>query len=285
MISRTSRRKSSAGRRRRFALKRYDLFRCKLGRGSLMVDFIYLQSLIRDMDQTIRAMSEQMKFISMSLPAMSQGSLGSRSSGSPSTAASATFSGGQSPMNPAHHRAPTLPSMSSNYPPPNYQQGPPPSSLHNQWYGPPLTGSHGNGQSGLPPSASQNVMQQPPPPTGPRPEEMDDTFLAVLGTQDMKQLRELLARSTPDVIMPTSGTGPLSQAVILTLVHRVSHLCSFVLALAFLTADALSARWCDRRDVAGRRGVQDVFVVAAACFLDIEHKCEYYRSYSDVCVS
>jgi len=125
-------------------------------------------------------------------------------------------------MNASHHRAPTLPSMSSNYPPPNYQQGPPPSAMHNQWYGPPLTGSHGNAQTGLPPSASQNVMQQPPPPTGPRPEEMDDTFLAVLGTQDMKQLRELLARSTPDVIMPTSGSGPLSQAVILTLVHRLA---------------------------------------------------------------
>lgn len=174
------------------------------------------------MDQTIRAMAEQMKFISMSLPALSQGSMGSRSSGSPSAASSATFASGQSPMNAAHHRAPALPPMNSNYAPTNYQQGPTPSALHNQWYAPPLSGSHGNGQSGLPQSASQNVMQQPPPPTGPRPEEMDDTFLAVLGTQDMKQLRELLARSTPDVIMPTSGTGPLSQAVILTLVHRVS---------------------------------------------------------------
>jgi hypothetical protein len=49
----------------------------------------------------------------------------------------------------------------------------------------------------------------------------DDTYLAVLGTQDNRQLRELLARSNPEVIMPLKGQSPLSQAVILTLVHRV----------------------------------------------------------------
>jgi len=44
----------------------------------------------------------------------------------------------------------------------------------------------------------------------------------VLGTQDPRQLRELLSRSNPDVIMPLKGSPPLSQAVILTLVHRLS---------------------------------------------------------------
>lgn len=60
------------------------------------------------------------------------------------------------------------------------------------------------------------------PPLQPQPEEWDDTYLAVLGTQDTRQLRELLARSNPDIIMPLQGGGPLSQAVVLTLVHRVS---------------------------------------------------------------
>ena len=49
----------------------------------------------------------------------------------------------------------------------------------------------------------------------------DDSYLNVLGTQDTRQLRELLARSNPDVVMPLKGQSPLSQAVILTLVHRV----------------------------------------------------------------
>jgi hypothetical protein len=44
----------------------------------------------------------------------------------------------------------------------------------------------------------------------------------VLSTQDLRQLRELLARSNPEVIMPLNTTPPLSQAVILTLVHRLA---------------------------------------------------------------
>jgi hypothetical protein len=49
----------------------------------------------------------------------------------------------------------------------------------------------------------------------------------VLGTQEARQLRELLARSNPEIVMPLNGPGPLSQAVILTLLHRVSD-CVFV---------------------------------------------------------
>lgn len=111
-----------------------------------------------------------------------------------------------------HHRSGNMTSMSTNYPS-SFQQ--PPSSLHNQWYGPGLPTSQPPVQS----STAQTVVQQPP---APRKDEWDDTYLAVLGTQDLKQLRELLARSNPEVIMPSSGTGPLSQAVILTLVHRLA---------------------------------------------------------------
>lgn len=53
-------------------------------------------------------------------------------------------------------------------------------------------------------------------------EEWDDTYLAILGSQDIRQLRELLARSNPEIVMPMNGNSPLSQAVVLTLVHRVS---------------------------------------------------------------
>ena len=121
----------------------------------------------------------------------------------------------------SHHRSGALPSMGpnyqSNYPP--FQQGPPPSSLHNQWYGPTMPGPHSTQSSAVPQtSQQQQVAQQPPAPR----EEWDDKYLTVLRSQDVKELRDLLSVSNPDVIMPTSGVGPLSQAVILTLVHRVS---------------------------------------------------------------
>jgi hypothetical protein len=71
----------------------------------------------------------------------------------------------------------------------------------------------------------------------------DDTYLAVLGTQDTRQLRELLSRSNPEVIMPLKGQPPLSQAVILTLVHRVRPF--FTLGDRLLIRTCLSACWSD----------------------------------------
>ena len=64
-------------------------------------------------------------------------------------------------------------------------------------------------------------MPRATPPSSGQPEEWDDTYLAVLGSQDTRQLRELLARSNPDIVMPLNAPSPLSQAVMLTLVHRV----------------------------------------------------------------
>lgn len=36
----------------------------------------------------------------------------------------------------------------------------------------------------------------------------DDTYLTMLGTQDLRQLRELLARSNPEVVMPLKEQSP-----------------------------------------------------------------------------
>ena len=171
--------------------------------------------MIREMEQAVRSLSEQIKFMTMNMPSMSHPPpLPSHSS--PSSSSSNYLPAGQSPMGQSHHR--TAMGSTSNYQP-SFQQAPPPSSgLHNQWYGPNLPG---------PPPAQQVVQQmasQPvAPPQAQKTEEWDDTYLAVLSTQDLKQLRELLARSNPEIIMPSNGPGPLSQAVILTLVHRVSN--------------------------------------------------------------
>jgi hypothetical protein len=89
----------------------------------------------------------------------------------------------------------------------------------------------------VPPNIAQ--AQAPPQPVLPsmtggsgsemKTENWDETYVEVLGTQDPRQLRELLARSNPEVIMPLNAHGPLSQAVVLTLIHRV---CSFSYALS-----------------------------------------------------
>ncbi|EJD05746.1 uncharacterized protein FOMMEDRAFT_153084 [Fomitiporia mediterranea MF3/22] len=177
------------------------------------------ESTIRDMDQAIRSLSEQIKFMTMNMSSMSHStSLPPHSS--PSSSSSNYLPTGQSPMGQSHHRSANIPPMTStsNYQP-SFQQAPPsaPSGMHSQWYGPNLPG---------PPHGAQQVVQQlaaqPVGPPAPKTEEWDDTYLAVLSTQDLKQLRELLARSNPEIIMPSSGPGPLSQAVILTLVHRLA---------------------------------------------------------------
>ncbi|KAL5511726.1 hypothetical protein ACEPAH_4944 [Sanghuangporus vaninii] len=177
------------------------------------------QSMIRDMDQAIRSLSEQIKFMTMNMPSMSHpSSIPSHSS--PSGSGTSYLPAGQSPMGQSHHRSGNVPSMAptSTYQP-SFQQGPPPASgVQHQWYGPNLPGqSHGQQQ------VVQQLQAQPvAAPPAPKTDEWDDTFLAVLSTQDLKQLRELLARSNPEIIMPSNGPGPLSQAVILTLLHRLA---------------------------------------------------------------
>ena len=55
-------------------------------------------------------------------------------------------------------------------------------------------------------------------------EDWDETFLSTLGKQDPRLLRELLQRCNPEVVMPSKRENtPLSQAVILTLIHRVRN--------------------------------------------------------------
>jgi len=174
------------------------------------------ESLIRDMDQTIRNLAEQLKFMSMNMPTMQHVQQNIPPRTSPGASSSSYMPSGGSPMT-SHHRSGTMATMGPNYPQ-TYQQGPPPSSMHGPWYGPGMTAA--GQQAPVSQQSQQQIIPQPPPP--PRTEEWDDTYLAVLGMQDVKQLRELLARSNPEVIMPTNGPGPLSQAVVLTLVHRLA---------------------------------------------------------------
>jgi len=105
---------------------------------------------------------------------------------------------------------------------PQQQQPPQQAPMHGPWFGPNIAApqaSHPTAPPPLPPQQQQQIMRTTPPA---QTEEWDDAYLAVLGNQDIRQLRELLARSNPDVVMPLNGPSPLSQAVVLTLVHRLS---------------------------------------------------------------
>ena len=173
-----------------------------------------------------------------------------------------------------HHRLPSntspVSSISSMPPQSLHRQANLPPSTQSAYASQPLTGYtsqtqappiHGSWYSSpniAAPQASHPIAPPPPPPplTSQRSppaqsEEWDDTYLAVLGTQDPKQLRELLARSNPEIVMPLNAPGPLSQAVILTLLHRVrlpvpNFLCDLTCPLSSLALWVRPPLWMKR---------------------------------------
>ncbi|KAI0306774.1 hypothetical protein B0F90DRAFT_1808391 [Multifurca ochricompacta] len=152
------------------------------------------ESMIRELEQSVRTLSDQIKFLSINIGTPFQQPQ-VRNSPGPVTGAGTMVPFGQQP--PFRHAGPPV---NVNVP----QMAVVPVGY------PRSQASH----PALPPP----TQQTPPAPS----EEWDDTYLAVLGTQDLRQLRELLARSNPEVVMPLKGSSPLSQAVILTLVHRLA---------------------------------------------------------------
>jgi hypothetical protein len=186
--------------------------------------------MIRELEQSVRTLSEQIKFLSINT-GMSLQQPPMRNSPAPVSGANPMASFGQQQT--FRHAGPpvNVPQIYGPPPPPPAQQ----SGMQGSWF-----------SSGLPaPQASHPALPPPTQQTPPAPsEEMwDDTYLAVLGTQDLRPLRELLARSNPEVVMPLKGQSPLSQAVILTLVHRVSFF--FRLGDQLLMHGCVLARWGD----------------------------------------
>ncbi len=172
--------------------------------------------MIRELEQSVRTLSEQIKFLTMNTGTPLQ-QPPVRNSPGPVSGSNPMVPFGQ--QQPFRHAGPpvNVPQIYGPPPPPPAQQP----GMQGPWF-----------PSGIPaPQASHPALPPPTQQTPPAPSEeaWDDTYLAVLGTQDLRQLRELLARSNPEVIMPLKGQSPLSQAVILTLVHRVRLLFSWVI--------------------------------------------------------
>ncbi|EJD53266.1 hypothetical protein AURDEDRAFT_81612 [Auricularia subglabra TFB-10046 SS5] len=179
------------------------------------------EAVIREMELTIKTLSEQVKFLTnalvpgMQAPPPVQGPLRRMS----------PIHSAHSQQGSSHMRQGPLPIMHSGAPQQMYAQNspyaPPPP--------PPQPQPQQNNQPWFPASHAQLSSQGhmiPTPPTVSRepmaPEEWDETYIAVLASQDSGQLRDLLARSNPDVVMPLDSHIPLSQAVVLTLSHRIA---------------------------------------------------------------
>ncbi|KAI0747987.1 hypothetical protein C8Q80DRAFT_1102878 [Daedaleopsis nitida] len=183
------------------------------------------ESVIRDLEQSVRMLSDQVKYLLNHPPSSNFGHMQNRGSPGPSSA-------GLMPSNqlPQLLRQPNMGPMSqptSYQPHPQFQQPPPhqpqqPPLMQGPWFGPNIAAPQASHPAAPPPIPQQQALPRATPPASGQPEEWDDAYLAVLGSQDTRQLRELLARSNPEIIMPLNGPSPLSQAVMLTLVHRLS---------------------------------------------------------------
>ena len=179
-----------------------------------------VQSVIRELEQSVRSLSDQVKFL-MSHPPSTFGHVQNRTSPGPSSAGIAPPVQlqqllRQPNMGPMTQSAGYQPHTSFQQP---QQQQPP---AHGPWFGPNIAAPQASHPTAPPPLPQQQTLPRATPPTSGQPEEWDDAYLSVLGSQDPRQLRELLARSNPEIVMPVNGPTPLSQAVVLTLVHRVS---------------------------------------------------------------
>lgn len=159
------------------------------------------------MEHSIRTLSEQVKLLSLNMPVVQP-----RGTSSPTSTGAGSHGLGSLP---SHLRqghtaiAPQVPAYASSA---GYTQ---PSSAQSQnWYSGTIP------TQATPPSNTSNVTLPPPS----KADDYEELFMTVLGSQDMRQLRELLARSSPEVILPASGKSPLSQAIILTLIHRVCRI-------------------------------------------------------------
>jgi hypothetical protein len=124
---------------------------------------------------------------------------------------------------PSHLRQTNIAPAAANLPTYNqthtsFQAPPPQPQLHQQWYSG-IAAPQASHPATIPqPTATQAQSERSPV----KVDQWDEIYLGVLHSQDPTKLRDLLSRTNPDIVLPLNGTPLVSQAVILTLVHRVS---------------------------------------------------------------
>ncbi|CAK5279371.1 unnamed protein product [Mycena citricolor] len=165
---------------------------------------------IRELEHTVRALAEQVKFLTIN-------TTGAAASSMPihSYQDSPGLSVQHIPVAAAQYR------QAPSYGPQHFQQAPPPPQgpppMQQQWFNPPPIVAP---QASHPPTMPQAPQSERTPPM--KADQWDEMYLSCLHTQDQGKLRELLAHSNPDVVMPLNGIPLVSQPVILTIVARLA---------------------------------------------------------------
>jgi hypothetical protein len=186
------------------------------------------EKIIRNLEHNVQALSDQVKYLSANIPLSSAGSMHHLQSSQSSSSPHSNSGHNQ------HRQSNVLPSNippSSSYPAtsvPSTFQGPAPAPpSHSQWYGPTsnIAAPQASHPVTLPQASASQVSEKDrsPPLKG---EQWDDIYLSVLHTDDPNKLRDLLSRTNPELVMPMHGTSLVSQAVVLTLIHRLSIMVS-----------------------------------------------------------
>ncbi|KAJ6500470.1 hypothetical protein C8R45DRAFT_863011 [Mycena sanguinolenta] len=181
---------------------------------------------IRDLEHTVRALAEQVKFLSMTPaaapPTLHQFQQPQQVHNSPGPSIAQHTQAAT-----AHVRQqnipPPPPQQPPNYPAPHNFQQPQPPVMHPGWYGPAIAAPQASHPATIPQPPPQPQQERTPPI---KADQWDDIYLGVLHTQDPSKLRELLSHTNPELIMPLNGPTLVSQAVMLTLVHRLSAVIS-----------------------------------------------------------
>ncbi|KAF8630365.1 hypothetical protein AX15_002929 [Amanita polypyramis BW_CC] len=179
---------------------------------------------IRELEHMVRSLTDQVKFLSLNT---SPGGIHLQQSQPSHNSPGPAVTQMQSNLGQAHLRQPNIPttvqptSAYSKFPQQPQQQP----MIHTSWF-----------PSGIAaPQASHPATIPHPPPHQPQPQSIsqersppvkhdqwDEIYLNVLQTQDAGKLRDLLSHTSPELIMPLNGPSLVSQAVILTLIHRLS---------------------------------------------------------------
>jgi len=174
----------------------------------------------------VRALSEQVKFLSINATPSTLHHLPQPqpSQSSPSGPSNAPPPGN---INTSHLRQANIPPPNPPVPTyvqshPSFQQPPPPQPpIHQQWYTS-IAAPQASHPATIPQAPAPAPQQERTPPV--KTDQWDENYLGVLHSQDPVKLRELLSRTNPDLVLPLNGPPLVSQAVILTLIHRVSSM-------------------------------------------------------------
>jgi len=182
---------------------------------------------IRELEHSVKTLSDQVKFLSLNT--MHHVHQSSQSHNSPGPLPSVQTTHGQPHLRQQQNIQPVVNPQQQqtyashlSYPQPVSQHQPlPPTVIRAPWLPPTIVAPQASHPATIP-------QPPPPPPSQERstpktkPDEWDEIYLGVLQTQDAAKLQDLLTHTNPDLIMPLNGICLVSQAVILTLVHRVS---------------------------------------------------------------